>query len=285
MRSAWPGGTAAAERVPGGGAPGFERQVGRLAGHRGPGERIAVHRRIRCRGIVAPRHGRGGQDAPAGSADGNLLHLGHGREPVAQPVERLVHRHPVDARRQGETVVAQSAHNRPRSARMKSATRGMSSSPDHRLVRRRRIVRGDRAHRRIIGGDQRLAGLGPPGLDLGVGVALVTLDDHQIDRGQMTEQRLKRLFRCAAQLRHQRPAGRGGQDHLLRPGGTMAVAVLAGLIDIDPVMGVLDRRDAEAAPADLGHQPLDQSGLSGVLPADDPVDVHVISPHRCARAP
>ncbi|WP_407052087.1 hypothetical protein [Methyloraptor flagellatus] len=47
------------------------------------------------------------------------------------------------------------------------------------------------------------------------------------------------------------------------------MAVAAGLVDIDVVVGVLDGRDPPAAAGQFGDQTLDQCGLAGVLPADD----------------
>ena len=62
-------------------------------------------------------------------------------------------------------------------------------------------------------------------------------------------------------------------------GGAVAVAVLAGLVDVEAVVGVLDGGDGEAAGGEVGDEALDEHGLAGVLPAG-----HAVEPHGAASA-
>ena len=53
----------------------------------------------------------------------------------------------------------------------------------------------------------------------------------------------------------------------------MAEAVPPLMIDVERMMRVLDRRNAVAAPRQLTHQLLDESGLSSILEASDTDDL------------
>ena len=67
------------------------------------------------------------QDAAAGVGERHGLDGGDGRHARGEAGERGVGRHPVDAGRQGEAIVAGRAHRRPTRVRMKSAIAGTSS--------------------------------------------------------------------------------------------------------------------------------------------------------------
>jgi hypothetical protein len=57
------------------------------------------------------------------------------------------------------------------------------------------------------------------------------------------------------------------------------VAILAGHVELDEVMmGVLDGRDREATLVECGNQPLDESGFSTALMANDGDDTHAADP-------
>src|ERR1051326_848288 len=100
----------------------------------------------------------------------------------------------------------------------------------------------------------------------------------------------RRLVR-AAQLVHQHPAARRGDEDLGRAGLPVAVGVLAGLVDVEGVVRVLDERDAQAPLHEARDETLDERGLAAARPAGEAEDFHVrestpapSSPRR-ARAP
>ena len=119
-------------------------------------------------------------------------------------------------------------------------------------------------------------------LDLEVAVTLVTLDEHQIDRREAAQ----KVFQCrlllVAQFMHQRPTVATCQKNFRRPGDAVPIAVLAFLIHVEAVMRMLQRRDANSAPDEFGHQTLHQPGLARILPTDHAPDLHV--PSRIVRA-
>src|SRR5690606_32271597 len=114
----------------------------------------------------------------------------------------------------------------------------------------------------------------------------VAIDQHEIDGIEPGKQFGKRRLGRAAVLGHQRPAPGGGDDHLPRAGLPVAVAVAARLVDVEIPVRMLAGRDREAAAGDFGHQPLDEGGLAGILPAGDAEDPHRAAPARssCARS-
>ena len=63
-----------------------------------------------------------------------------------------------------------------------------------------------------------------------------------------------------------------------RAGGAMLIAVLAGLVDVERVMRVLDRSDPQSARRCRAHQSHDEVSLAGVLASDDAVDLHWLAP-------
>ena len=135
-----------------------------------------------------------------------------------------------------------------------------------------RPVAGDRDHRRVAGGEQGMAERRAVNLDLGVGQALEALDDQQVDRAHAGDQLVQRRLAPAAQFVDQGPAGRRGDDGFDRAGRAVAVAVLARKVDLEAVMGVLDRRDGKAPSGQHRQQPGDQRRLPAALPARNPDD-------------
>jgi hypothetical protein len=55
----------------------------------------------------------------------------------------------------------------------------------------------------------------------------------------------------------------------------MTGAVCVFLVDLEIVMGMLDGRNLEAAPAKLANEPLNKRGFAGFLPAGDADDRRV----------
>jgi hypothetical protein len=79
-------------------------------------------------------------------------------------------------------------------------------------------------------------------------------------------------------LVHQGPALGGSDQHFVRPGCAVQVTVLAGSIDVERMMRVFDRRDAQAALRRQAHQSGDQVRLARVLATHDAEDFHAAPP-------
>ena len=99
---------------------------------------------------------------------------------------------------------------------------------------------------RIVGMQQRLADGGAMDFELGMRLALVALDQHQIDRRQLGQQLAQRRLRLAAQFMHQRPARRRADQHFGRAGHAVAMGILARLVEVEAVMRVLERSRPQA---------------------------------------
>ena len=72
---------------------------------------------------------------------------------------------------------------------------------------------------------------------------------------------------------HKREAPGRGDEDLARAGLAMEIGILAGLIHVESMMRVLERRDADAAFAQVGDQLDDQGRLARAAPpgnADHP---------------
>src|SRR5437588_6532648 len=54
----------------------------------------------------------------------------------------------------------------------------------------------------------------------------------------------------------------------------MAVRILAGLVDVEGVMGVLERRHRESPRDEAGDHPGEERGLAGTAPAGEADDAH-----------
>ena len=114
--------------------------------------------------------------------------------------------------------------------------------------------------------------------DLGEGVALEALDQDQVDRLEQAQEFGERRLRRPAQFPHQRePIGRRDQ-HFVRLGGAMLVRILAWPVDVEAVMGVLDRGHAQATPAKFGNEPDDERGLARSAPAGEADRAHAPQP-------
>ena len=74
----------------------------------------------------------------------------------------------------------------------------------HRHARRRqRRIGGDGDDGGVVGMEERLAEAGAVDFELGMRLALETLDHHEVDRRELFDQRGKRELRGAAQLVHE----------------------------------------------------------------------------------
>lgn len=70
-------------------------------------------------------------------------------------------------------------------------------------------------------------------------------------------------------LFHEGEFFRGGDDHRFRAGRGQPVAVLAGMVDLEPVGVVLDGPDAIAATCQLGQETLNEGRLARFRPGDE----------------
>src|SRR5438105_2989617 len=121
---------------------------------------------------------------------------------------------------------------------------------------------------------ERLAGDAAPHLELGNGRMLEAFHDHQVAGRQAFELFLEWWLGCAAQLVHQHPAARRGDEHLGGAGVAVAVGILAGLVDIEGMVRVLDERDPQPGAGEARDQLLDERGLAAARPAGEAEDFH-----------
>ncbi|EGE56498.1 transcriptional regulator, LysR family protein [Rhizobium etli CNPAF512] len=150
------------------------------------------------------------------------------------------------------------------------------------------MIGGDRRDVRIVRRERcTICGFQAAGFDFRDRLALVALDQHEIAGGETGEDLLERGLRRAAQLVHDGVTGAGDDRDLMCAGLAMAVTVGADLVDIEIMMGMLDRRDLVAAAGEFRHQPDGEPRFAGVLPAGDAEDfrcghVRRASSQRCA---
>ena len=105
-------------------------------------------------------------------------------------------------------------------------------------------------------------------------LALVALDNDEIDRRELAEQLRQLRLGRPAQLVHQRPAIRRADQHLGRPGEAMAMGILARLVDVEAEMGVLDGRDPMPARDEARDHLGEERGLARAAPAGEADDAH-----------
>ena len=79
----------------------------------------------------------------------------------------------------------------------------------------------------------------------------------------------------------------GGRHHL--PGSRLAqaMAVFAGLVHVEVVMGMLEHPEPQATLAEQGDEPLQQGGLAGTAPGDEAEqgeETHGVPPPACSLA-
>ena len=146
---------------------------------------------------------------------------------------------------------------------------------DDRNSRRRQWrIRSDGDDRRVTGMKQRLADGGTVYFELGMRLALVAFDQHEIDRAELLEQGAQRRLASSTQLVHQRPTVGRSHQNLGRPRHAMGVGILAGLIDVEAVMSVLEGRDLKAPCDDAGDDFGEERSLAGAAPAGQADDAH-----------
>src|SRR3989441_5417436 len=112
-------------------------------------------------------------------------------------------------------------------------------------------------------------------------MALVALDQQQVAGRDALDLLLQRRLRLAAQLVHDDPAPVGHDHDLAAARLTVAVRILARLVDVEAVMRVLDHRYPETALDETRDELLDQGGLAASRPSGETEDLHV---RHCIRA-
>src|SRR6185503_13774747 len=138
---------------------------------------------------------------------------------------------------------------------------------------------------RVVGMNERLAAGGAVDLDLRKGVALEALDQYEIDRRHLADQRRQVPFRLVAQFMQHREATRRRNDHLGRAGRPVHERVLARLVEVEAVMRVLERRDAQAPRRQTRNELRDQGGFAGTAPAGQADDAHAAYIGRFTTSP
>src|SRR5262249_26514912 len=146
---------------------------------------------------------------------------------------------------------------------------------DDRNSRRRQWrIRSDGNDRRVTGMKQRLADGGTVYFELRMRLALVAFDQHEIDRAELFEQGAQRRLSSSTQLVHERPTVGRSHQNLGRARHAMGVGILAGLVDVEAVMGVLERRDLKSACDDAGNDFGEERSLAGAAPAGQADNAH-----------
>src|SRR5512145_3037528 len=84
---------------------------------------------------------------------------------------------------------------------------------------------------------------------------------------------------------HESESSCRADHHLARSGGAVLVAVLARLVDVEIVVRMFHRRDAQAADDDLGDKPDHQRGLAAAAPSCQAEYLHAVDLDRrsCVR--
>ena len=98
----------------------------------------------------------------------------------------------------------------------------------------------------------------------------------------LVTERIGRGLPIAAQLMDQGQAAGRDEDNIGRPGRAVAEAVLAGPVQVDGVVRVLDGGDAEAASDQHRQHGFHQHRLAAAAPADDAENLHA-APSTAAR--
>src|ERR1051326_881974 len=145
---------------------------------------------------------------------------------------------------------------------------------EHRKLGAHRAVARHRHDMRVVGVQQAFPGFGAPDLELRDRRELEALDDEEVARREALHLLLEPRLVGAAQLVHQHPAPRRGDQDLGRARMAVAVGVLARLIDVERVMSVLDERYAQPAADEARDQLLDEGGFSASGPAGKAEDLH-----------
>lgn len=129
----------------------------------------------------------------------------------------------------------------------------------------------DRGIVRILRG---LACVEAPNLDLRQVGMLEAFDQYPVAVGQLRDELVDRGLAAHLVLADLRQPAVGSHHHLEGARSPMPPRVLAGVVDIEIVMRMLDDRDALAGKPEPCDQMLDQRGLAGTRIAAEADDLH-----------
>ena len=135
----------------------------------------------------------------------------------------------------------------------------------------------------VVGIKRRLAVGGAKDLDLRQGIALEALDQDKVDVLEQPQKFGQRRLRRSAQFPHQRDPIGGRDQHFFCAGRAMLVGILAGLIEVEIVVGVFDRRNAEAAAIQFRNEPDDERSLARSAPSGEADYAHGQSSYSAPR--
>ena len=102
----------------------------------------------------------------------------------------------------------------------------------------------------------------------------VSFDDDEIDRCQPRHEVAQRGLGRIAQLVHNGKAPARSDQHFTGTRLPMPPRILAGYVDVEGMMGVLDRRNTQALPDEQRDHARQQCRLAGSAPAGEPDDPH-----------
>ena len=103
---------------------------------------------------------------------------------------------------------------------------------------------------------------------------LESLDQQPIAVGHLGNQLMNRGLALDLVLAQQGQTLARSHQHLERAGLAMAPAVLAGLVDVEALVGMLDHRHTLAKGLEFGDQLLDQRGLADAGRSKETQDLH-----------
>ena len=136
-------------------------------------------------------------------------------------------------------------------------------------------IGGDGGDEAVVGVAHGLGGGGAPDLDLGQVAVPEALHQHPVHAVvQLGDQVVHAQVGLALELAHQRQASAGSDHHFEGAGLAVAKAVLAGVVDVEAVVRVLDHRHALAAPLERRDHALDELRLAGAGKAGETDDLH-----------
>ena len=127
-------------------------------------------------------------------------------------------------------------------------------------------IGGDRDDAGVIGPKRRLSEGWTKNFYAGKRLRADPFDQDEVDRRQSGDQFSERRW-ALPRFMHKCPARAADQDHLFRAGLAMAKTVLAGLVQVDRVMGIFDRGNAQAGAAQKRQYRTKQCRLAAAGPA------------------
>ena len=210
----------------------------------------------------------------AAEGEAVIRELRHGRDPVGAAARRSRAPRPCRRARPDDAGRRAGGGERRDDARERLGKRERRVGDGADVVERQdrdggvrdRAIGRDGAHVRHLGEEEGLVVLCAVNLDLRMGGGLEALDDDEVDGGEAREEFGEAGLRLGPQLMHQGPAPLGGDQHLPGARGPVLERVLAGLVDLEGVMGVLDRRDRDAALGELRDEPEEKGRLPRPAP-------------------